>query len=135
MTQPGQGAIGNRVSRLQTMQGVLGALCHEHGLEAAVLVGEEGLPLAAAPATYDAEVLAAVTAQLQRTARQAQKQLGLPDVDEIGMAVAGGSRLVGRCFLAGGQALILTVVVPGRAPYRRATNQAMRAIRRAWGDR
>ena len=124
-----------RAPRLQAIQHILTGLCQEQGFTAAVLVSSEGFSLAAMPATSRAEAVAAVVAQWRKAIGQAQKQLQWPALDEVNLVSPGGARLVGCCFAAGGQDLILAVVVPDRRPYRRATQQALRAIQQAWTTR
>ncbi len=127
-----QSGNGNGVSRFQKIRQILDNLCTEYDFEAAVLVGPEGLPLAAARSEHDADALAAVTAFFRRSARQVQSQMGWSVLDEVSILAQRGVRLIGRSFTAGDQELILVVLLPQRMYYRQATNQAIRAIRRAW---
>ncbi len=120
------------VTRFQTIGMVLNDLCMEHGLEAAVLVGPEGLPLAAAHFTHDPEALAAVTNFFRRAAHQVQAHLGWPLLDEVTARAQGRGELVGRSFLVEGEEFILVVLLPRQMPYRAITNQAIQTIRWVW---
>lgn len=122
-------------TRFQTLQGVVSEARRAHGWNAALVVSEDGLPLAGAPGVYSAEVLAALIAQLQRMAGQTRKPLGWPAVAELSITGTDGSRLVWRGFVARGQTLILAVILPDRLAYRRALAQTTRAIRQTWESR
>jgi predicted regulator of Ras-like GTPase activity (Roadblock/LC7/MglB family) len=118
--------------RFQTIKMVLRALCDQLGFDAAVLVGEEGLPLATADSPYDSEALAAVTSFFRRSARQVQTQLGWEGLDQVSVTANDGRQLVGRTFEVEGEEIILVVLLPGQMPYRQLTNRAVEAISWAW---
>ncbi|MFP4344589.1 MAG: roadblock/LC7 domain-containing protein [Anaerolineales bacterium] len=121
-----------RVTRFQTIDMVLNDLCREHGLDAAVLVGPEGLPLAAADSSHDPEALAAVTNFFRRAARQVQSHLKWPVLDEVTARTQGSGELVGRSFFVEGEEFLLVVLLPRQLPYRAITSQAIQTIRWVW---
>ncbi|MBE7470093.1 MAG: hypothetical protein HS114_13250 [Anaerolineales bacterium] len=100
----------------------------------AVLTDRHGFPIASAAAPgQDPETQSAVVALVQKTAAQVRDQLGMAQTDEISLYDTNGQRLVCRPISVNGHDLILAVLVPNKtASYRRLTNQAISAIRRAW---
>lgn len=100
----------------------------------AVLTDRHGFPIASAAAPgQDPETQSAVVALVQKTAAQVRDQLGMAQTDEISLYDTSGQRLVCRPISVNGHDLILAVLVPNKtASYRRLTNQAVSAIRRAW---
>lgn len=100
----------------------------------AVLTDRHGFPIASAAAPgQDPETQSAVVALVQKTAAQVRDQLGMAQTDEISLYDTNGQRLVCRPISVNGHDLILAVLVPHKtASYRRLTNQAVSAIRRAW---
>jgi predicted regulator of Ras-like GTPase activity (Roadblock/LC7/MglB family) len=135
--------VPNQRSRFRTIRHVLDELCATHDFAAVVLVGEEGLPLAAAtgetgaeaPDLPDPEVIAAVVAQLRMAARTAQRRLGWPELDEVTMMVRGGYRLIARPLDLGQGAYTLAVLVPYWVSYHKAAAQAIAVIQWAWDQR
>ena len=100
------------------------------GFVASVLSDRQGFLIAAAVAAgHDPDVQSAVVAQVQNAISHVRGQLGMGQTDEIAVADSSGRRLVCRLFRAGDQELILAVLVPTRASYRRLTNRAIRDIR------
>lgn len=97
--------------------------------EAAVLASSEGLPLAAAPSSYDTDTTAAMVAMLQRVALEARDYLNMAEVDEIAIFDRDRIRLVCRYVDIDGEKLILAAMVPPYHYYRRVTNAAIRRIR------
>ena len=113
-------------------ENILQAMNHAGNFKAAVLSTTEGLPLASAPAGYEDEMAAAMVALLNKTARQARRQLNLAKVDELSLVGDDRIRLACRYFNVAGQNLVLSVMVPPDRYYRRLTNRAIKEIRRAW---
>ena len=99
-----------------------------------VLTDFQGLAIAWAASTgMDPERQSAVVAFIQKTAVQVSKQLGMAETDEISYYDINGQHLVCRPFQVDQFGLILAVMVPHRDhSYRRATNHAVREIRRIW---
>lgn len=97
--------------------------------ELAVLVTEEGLPVASAPDGKNSESTAALAAMLQQVSRDVQEQLNLKGVDEVTVRDGNRYRLVCRGIEHGGELLILAVYVPPGIYYRRVTNRAIKRIR------
>lgn len=100
----------------------------------AILTDKHGFPLASsATMGWDPDTQSAVVALVQKTAVQAQTQLGMAQTDEISLYDAQGQRLVCRPFNANGYDMILAVLVPDKQQsYRRLTNNAITAIRQTW---
>lgn len=104
------------------------------GFPISVLTDPQGLAIAWAAADgMDAERQSAVVAFIQKAALQVGRQLGMGETDEISFSDVHGQHLVCRPFQVDQYRLILAVIVPDRDHrYRRATNHAMREIRRIW---
>jgi predicted regulator of Ras-like GTPase activity (Roadblock/LC7/MglB family) len=99
-----------------------------------VLTDFQGLAIAwAASNGMDPERQSAVVAFIQKAAIQVSKQLGMAETEEISFYDTNGQHLVCRPFQVDEYGLILAVIVPDRGhSYRRATNHAVREIRRIW---
>ncbi|MCA9935202.1 MAG: hypothetical protein KC415_14810 [Anaerolineales bacterium] len=99
-----------------------------------IITDKHGFPIASAAVPgQDPDTKSAVVALVQKTAAQAQSQLGMAQTDEISLYDAQGQRLICRPFVANGYDMILAVMILNRRQsYRRLTNQAIRAIREAW---
>ena len=99
-----------------------------------VLTDHQGLAIAwAASNGMDPERQSAGVAFIQKAAAQVGKQLGMGETDEISFYDVNGQHLVCRPFMVDQYGMILAVIVPDRDHrYRRATNHAMREIRRIW---
>ena len=114
---------------VQQLEEVLQEMSAHNGYRAVVLASEEGLPLATLPSMYDSDTTAAMVALLEGVSREARDQLGLAEVDEVTIRDRDRFRLVCRYLNANGEVLILAVMVPPRAYYRRVTNRAIRRIK------
>jgi predicted regulator of Ras-like GTPase activity (Roadblock/LC7/MglB family) len=125
---------GNPVSGSQALNQLLGKLNQEGGFSISVLTDSQGLSLAFATGPgMDADIQAAVVAQVQKTALQAGRQLGMTQADEIVLNDTNGQRLVCRPFNVNGHDLILALTVPSKGQtYRQATNKAIKDIRQIW---
>ncbi|RME51454.1 MAG: hypothetical protein D6796_00835 [Caldilineae bacterium] len=113
---------------------LLARMNEEGNFPIAVITDRHGFPLAsAANAEEDPDIQSAVVALIQKTAIQAQSQLGMAPTDEISIYDAEGRRLVCRPFDVNRHTLILAVLVPDkRQSYRRLTNRVIRNVRRQW---
>lgn len=102
--------------------------------QVSVLTDREGFPLAWASRNGEnPEIQAAVVALAQKTAGQVRTHLGMGVMDEISMLDEAGQHLICRPFTISGREFILAVLVPDkRRPYRKLTNQAVRAIKQVW---
>jgi len=98
------------------------------GFERAVLVTEEGLPVASAPDGKKSESTAALAAMLQHVSRNVEDQLTMEAVDEVTIRDEKHHRLVCRGIEHGDDLLILAVYVPSGSYYRRVTNRAIKRI-------
>jgi predicted regulator of Ras-like GTPase activity (Roadblock/LC7/MglB family) len=120
-------------SKQQTLNEILQQVCREGQITAAIVANLEGFPIAAASLAQDAETMAAMVAYLRDTARRAQTQLGLAQLDEVTIRDRDQSLLVCRSFAVNdGDELLLVVMVPRRRAYRRLTNIAIQRIRNIW---
>ena len=114
---------------VQQLEEVLQEMSDQSGFEAVVLASDEGLPLATLPSMYDSDTTAAMVAMLEGVSREARNQLGLAEVDEVTICDLDRIRLVCRYLNVNGEVLILAVMVPPKAYYRRLTNRAIRRIK------
>ena len=112
-----------------TLEEILCEMNRVGGFQVSVLTSTEGLPIAAVPAGYSSDFMAAMVASIQRTSNDAQSQLGMADVDEVTIRDRDRVRLVCRHIVIGKDKLILAVVVPPGRYSRRATNWAARMIK------
>ncbi|TET53222.1 MAG: roadblock/LC7 domain-containing protein [Anaerolineales bacterium] len=120
-----------RPSTSASLQGALTAAYKEGGFRAVVLASTKGLPIATVPAGYSSDTTAALIAVLRKAGSEAQKQLGLADVDEVTIRTSDGARIVCRELTTGEQTVILVASVPPDTSYRRVTNRAVARIRKA----
>jgi predicted regulator of Ras-like GTPase activity (Roadblock/LC7/MglB family) len=127
---------GNPISGSQALNQLLSRLNQEGGFSISVLTDSQGLSLAFATSPgMDADIQSAVVAQVQKTALQAGRQLGMTGTDEIVLNDTQGQRLVCRPFSVNDHHLILALMVPSKAQtYRLATNKAIRDIRQIWSS-
>jgi predicted regulator of Ras-like GTPase activity (Roadblock/LC7/MglB family) len=107
----------------------LAAAYAEGGFRAVVLASSKGLPIATVPAEYSSDTTAALIAVLRKAGSEAQKQLGLADVDEVTLRTSDGARLVCREISLDGENLILIASIPPGTSYRRVTSRAVALIR------
>jgi predicted regulator of Ras-like GTPase activity (Roadblock/LC7/MglB family) len=124
-----------QASRFKAIQHVLDALCVTYNFEAVLLVGREGLPLAFAKSSHDPEKLAAITAIFRKSAHQIQSQMAWDGIEEVTATSRDGHRLVGRLITLEEEEFILVILLPYWISYRKATTEAIEAIRRAWRNR
>ncbi len=107
----------------------------EAGFPLSVLTNSQGLLIAASASEegQDPNKQSAIVAKVRETAQLVHSQLDMGVTDEISVYDEDGRRLVCRPMSLNGHDLILAVVVPTRGQsYRRATNNAISGIRRAW---
>lgn len=116
------------------LAGILHDLNSLGGFPISVLTDRDGLLLASAcTADWDSERQAAVVAVIQRAAQQTE-EVDMGRADEVTVRDHEGRRLVCRPFAVVDRTLILGVMAGNGRAYRRATNEAVREIRRTWGD-
>lgn len=113
-----------------SLQEILYEMNEAGRFQVSVLTSTEGLPIATVPASYESDLTAAMVALIQRVSNDAQSQLGMAEVDEVTIRDRDRFRLVCRYLVVGRERLILAAIVPAGYPYRRATNRAVRQIRR-----
>jgi predicted regulator of Ras-like GTPase activity (Roadblock/LC7/MglB family) len=92
---------------------------------AAILATGDGLPIATAQAEPDAELTAAMVALLQKVSKEARRELGMAELDEVTVLDREKMRLVCRFFRMEDEDLILALMVRPRARYRRASTWAI----------
>lgn len=126
--------VSNPKSGSGELSKILADMNQEGGYLISVLTDREGFPIAsAAVEDQDPEMQAAVVALIQKTANQAQSQLGMSSTDEITIYDKQGKRLVCRPMNIKGREMILAVLIPNRnQSYRRLTNQAVAEICKCW---
>lgn len=113
-----------------SLEEILQAANEAGGFRATVLASNDGLLVAAASARYDNDVMSAVVALLQKVGSETQQQLGLTEMDEIGIRSRDHTRLVCRRLSVGKESLNLVVIVPPGGCYRRVTTWTIRQIER-----
>jgi predicted regulator of Ras-like GTPase activity (Roadblock/LC7/MglB family) len=109
---------------------ILTEMNDEGGFIRSVLATEDGFSVASAPASLDHELASAMIALLRNISVETQDNLGLEPVDEFTIRTTDHSYLVCRNIQTGGEWLSLCVLVPPGKAYRRATNRAVRRIRK-----
>lgn len=101
---------------------------------ASFLVDAQGLPVAAVPYGYDADAASAMAVLLRNAIEQAQTRINLAEADEVTVRSSDKMRLVSRYFTIGNETLTLVVIAPPEQPYRRLTNQAIKALQAVWSS-
>lgn len=99
------------------------------GFEMSLLCNDSGLLLAVAGDGADEEQIAALTALFDDIVTRAQRDLGMPMIDEVTMLDATWGRCVIRPLaVEGTDRLFLVVRVPAKSTWRRYTNILRRQI-------
>ena len=112
--------------RQARIEGILTSLIEHGDFTSAVIASSDGLPLATVGKT-NTDMIAAVAASMKNLAERAHE--GLTEIttrDDL------GQRIVSRYFAINDDLLLLAIQVPARRPYRRLTNNAIRAIQNIW---
>lgn len=117
---------------LTPFEEVLQKMNDQGHFKAAILAGNDGLPIATVPSRYDTDTTAAMVALLQKVSKEARGQLSMAEVDEVTIFDRDRIRLVCRYLVVDGEELILAVMVPPNQYHRRLTNRAIREIEAAW---
>lgn len=102
----------------------------EGGFARSVLATSEGLPIASAPMRPDHELASAMIAMLQKVSVETQDHLDLAPVDEVTIRTKERVYLVCRTIPSGEDWICLCALVPPGKAYRRATNRAVRRIKK-----
>lgn len=118
--------------RETTLTQVLKEMNAKGSFSASVLATAGGLPVAVAPADFEAQTVAAMVALVREAVERAQARIGMARVDELSALDGKGTRLVCRYFDVEGEPLILAVMVPVGREYRRFTDDAIRRLIDAW---
>lgn len=111
-----------------SLEDILREMNEAGGFQGATLTSIEGLLITAFPDGCDGEIISAEVAFLHKTSRDIRGEVGMAEVDEVTIRDDNRVRLVSRCFTAGGQELILAVIIPAGHYYRRVTNRAIGRI-------
>ncbi|HEY76686.1 MAG TPA: hypothetical protein G4O00_10995 [Thermoflexia bacterium] len=114
-----------------SLQRILEQARNKGGFQVSVLTSTEGLPIITTPSTYNSDLASAMVALLQKVSNEAQRQLGMSEVDEVTIRGRDHTRLVCRRIIVAEDELILVAIVPPGHAYRRVMNWAVREIRRA----
>ena len=114
----------------QSFDDILREMNAEGGFIRAVLATSDGFSIASAPMNPDHELASAMIALLQQVSVETQDNLGLAPVDEVTIRTKDHSYLVCRTIPSGDECLSLCALVPPGHAYRRATNQAVRKIKK-----
>lgn len=118
------------ISGPASLQEILYTMREEGDFDTVVLASADGILVATIPTHYDSDVTAALVAMLRKVSGDAQQQLGLGELDEVTIRCRDRTRLVCRYLAVGEQGVILVAIAPPGRSYRRATNRAIRQIRR-----
>lgn len=113
-----------------TFEEILQIMNQEGGFMRSVLATSEGLSIASAPMQPDHELASAMIAMLQQVGSETQDHLNLAPVDEVTIRTVDSEHLVCRTISSGEDWICLCAVVPPGQYYRRATNRAVRRIRK-----
>ncbi|OGP52765.1 MAG: hypothetical protein A2Y65_03640 [Deltaproteobacteria bacterium RBG_13_52_11] len=119
-------------SKQELFEKTLSTMNQEGDFVAAMLSMKDGLPLASSPSQYEDTMAAAMVTLLDETANKLNRELRLPQIDEISIVGDDGTRLVCRYFNVDGHTIMLTVVTRPDQSYRRLTKQTIREIKRIW---
>jgi predicted regulator of Ras-like GTPase activity (Roadblock/LC7/MglB family) len=117
-----------------SLEEILSEMNQEGGFTRSVLATEDGFSIASAPYNLDHELASAMIALLRNVSVETQDNLGLDPVDEITIRTTDHSYLVCRNISTGDEWLSLCALVPPGKAYRRATNRAVRRIRKVLED-
>jgi predicted regulator of Ras-like GTPase activity (Roadblock/LC7/MglB family) len=96
---------------------------------ASFLVDSEGLPVASVSTDYDTDTASAMAALVRNVIGQVQTRINMAETDEVAVRANDKMRLISRYFSIGDETLILVVVAPPDRPYRKLTNQVIKAIK------
>lgn len=104
------------------------------GFIISVLTDNIGLPIASSSKDMDeADIQAAVVAQVQKLIVQIKPQLEMSNLAEFLLNDVNGKRLICRSFLIGDSEMTLAVLMDGiDKPYRRITSRAINRIKNFW---
>jgi len=119
-----------RATEPTSLKEVLHTLDKAGEFKAVVLASADGLLIGTVSTDYDSDVIAAIVAMLRMVSAETRQQLGMAEVDEITIRSRDRLRLVCRYIITAGENLILVVIAPFDQCYRRATNRAIRQIKR-----
>ncbi len=118
---------------MKTIQQIILDLSQQEGFSTVVLTDASGLPLAISANREEAEALAAVVADILRSASGIGRRLGWGEMNEIMLLSDDAQRgVLCRRFQAGEQDLVLALFIQPRHIYWQATTQAIRKIKQAW---
>ena len=97
--------------------------------QSALLATMDGLPIASAPSSYDAESSIEMVTLVKQVVNRVYHQLRLAKVDEVSLVSRDGEKMVCRYFAHDGEEFILAIVAPPDQCYRRVTSKAIHDIR------
>jgi predicted regulator of Ras-like GTPase activity (Roadblock/LC7/MglB family) len=120
----------NQLSSEELFSQILEDMNLEGGFNRSVLATSEGLPIASSPMSPDHELASAMIAMLHQVSVETQDHLALAPVDEVTIRTEERVLLVCRTIPSGDDWICLCALVPPGHVYRRATNKAVRRIRK-----
>lgn len=124
----------NQLSSEDMLLQILEEMNLEGGFSRSVLATSEGLPIVSAPMSPDHELASAMIAMLHQVSVETQDHLELAPVDEVTIRTEERVHLVCRTIPSGSDWVCLCALVPPGQAYRRATNKAVRRIRKVIED-
>ncbi len=118
---------------MKAIQQIIEDLSRQEGFGTVVLTNVSGLPLATSENRQEAEALAAVVADMLRSAAGISNRLGWGAMNEIMLLSNDAQRgVLCRRFQAGEQELVLALFIRPQHVYWQATAQAIQKIKQAW---
>ena len=119
---------------MRAVQQIIEALSQEEGFGTVVLTNASGLPLATSANREEAALLAAIVADMLRSANGIGSRLGWDVMSEIMLLSSDARRgVLCRRFTAGTRDVVLALFIEPQHAYWRATSQAIAQIKQAWG--
>jgi len=118
---------------MRAVQQNVEALSQEEGFGTVVLTNASGLPLATSENRAEAEALAAVVADMLRSAEGIGDRLGWDVMSEIMLLSQDAQRgVLCRRFTAGARDMVLALFIAPQHAYWRATTRAIQQIQQVW---
>lgn len=117
-------------SLAEAIENVLAQAAEGAGFDELLLIGEEGLVIAATGGTEYTDLLNLVSIQLQPPIIELRRDSWGVDLDEVVTTTQDKRRFCFRFFQAAGVDYVIAALFPKKKAYRRATNQAIRRLQK-----